>query len=118
MVGRADLAELSFVATTEGDVSREVLHDITRALRQKPTIAVETVHRATLVPLVLAGGGVSLLPWSMADDAAAKGAVVCSTEPAAHYRDRLVWRSGPLSPAAASFVALARSQYTCPSTGP
>jgi DNA-binding transcriptional LysR family regulator len=111
VVGGAALAGLSFVATTEGDVSREVLQQTLRGLGHEPRIAVETAHRAMLVPLVLAGAGAALLPGSMADDAAAKGAVVCPVEPAAHYRGRLVWRSGPLSPAAAGFVALTRRYY-------
>lgn len=111
VLGGPDLAELSFVATTEGDVSREVLQATLRGLGHEPRIAVETAHRAMLVPLVLAGAGAALLPGSMADDAAAKGAVVCATEPAAYYRGRLVWRSGPLSPAASGFVALARAYY-------
>lgn len=116
-VGVAEFAALSFVATTEGDVSREVLQDTLRALGHEPRIAVETAHRAMLVPLVLAGAGAALLPCAMADDAAAKGAVVCATEPATHYRGRLVWRSGPLSPAAAGFVALARKHYARPAGG-
>jgi DNA-binding transcriptional LysR family regulator len=116
VIGSADLAELSFVATTEGDVSREVLQTTLRCLGHEPRIAVETAHRAMLVPLVLAGAGAALLPGSMADDAAAKGAVVCATKPAAHYRGRLVWRSGPLSPAAATFVTLARTYYAQPPT--
>lgn len=106
-----DLAALRFVTTPAGTATRDVLEDAMRGLGLEPRIAVETVHRAMLVPLVLAGAGASLLPRSMADDGAGKGAVVRSTGPPLRHRGRLVWRPGPLSPAADRFVAMAREHY-------
>jgi DNA-binding transcriptional LysR family regulator len=107
-VGLAELSKLRFVATPQGTATRGVLDDALRQVGLAPSIAVETTHRAMIVPLVLEGAGAALLPKSMAADAGAKGAVIVTTEPALRYRARLVWRSGPLSPAAAEFVALAR----------
>ncbi|MGH3493233.1 MAG: LysR family transcriptional regulator [Sciscionella sp.] len=106
-----ELATLSFVATPEGTATRDILEDTVRGLGAAPTVAVQTAHRAMIVPLVLAGAGVSLLPMSMAEDAAAKGASVSSTRPALRYQGRLVWRRGPLSPAASSFVAMTRAHF-------
>ncbi|MGH3437790.1 MAG: LysR family transcriptional regulator [Sciscionella sp.] len=110
-VSLQELAKLSFVATPEGTAARDILEDTVRKLGARPTVAVETAHRAMIVPLVLTGAGVSLLPTSMAEDAEAKGASVRSTRPALRYQGRLVWRSGPLSPAARSFVAMTRAQF-------
>jgi DNA-binding transcriptional LysR family regulator len=110
-LGAAQLAELRFVATPEGTATRDVLEEQLRGFGIEPRIAVETAHHAMIMPLVLAGAGASLLPASMAEDAASKGAQVRPTAPALRYRPRLVWRGGPLSPAADSFVAMARSRY-------
>lgn len=110
-VGRSRLAELRFVATPSGSATRDILDTTMRELGTVPTIAVETAHRAMIVPLVLAGAGAALLPRSMAEDAATKGAWVGPVRPALRYRGRLVWRPGPLSPAAASFVDMARAHY-------
>jgi DNA-binding transcriptional LysR family regulator len=107
----ADLAALRLVATPDGTGIRDVLTAAMREVGLELTVAVETAHRAMIVPLVLAGAGASLLPRAMADDAAGKGAVLRATEPALSYRGRLVWRSGPLSPAAASFVEMTREHY-------
>lgn len=106
-----DLGALRFVTTPIGTATRDILEDVIRGLGIEPRIAVETVHRAMLVPLVLAGAGASLLPRSMADDGAGKGAVVRGTDPPLRHRGRLVWRHGPLSPAADRFVAMARDHY-------
>lgn len=111
-VGIRELARYSFVATPAGTATRDILEDTVGRLGVVPTVAVETAHRAMIVPLVLAGAGVSVLPRSMADEAADKGAVVRPTRPALRYRGRLVWRSGPLSPAASSFVAMSEQYYS------
>jgi DNA-binding transcriptional LysR family regulator len=109
--GLPELGALRFVVTPQGTATRDILDETLRRVGVEPVIAVETVHRAMIVPLVLAGAGASLLPRSMAADATAKGAWVLPTEPALRYRGRLVWRAGPLSPAAAGFVELARTVY-------
>jgi DNA-binding transcriptional LysR family regulator len=98
-VGLPELGALRFVATPQGTATRDILDEALRRGGVELVIAVETVHRAMIVPLVLAGA------------AAAKGATVLPVEPALRYRGRLVWRPGPLSPAAAGFVQLARSGY-------
>jgi DNA-binding transcriptional LysR family regulator len=111
-VGAEELAALRFVATPEGTEMRDVLERALRGLGVEPGIAVETAHRAMIVPLVLAGAGASLLPRSMADDAVGKGAEVRAADPPLRYQGRLVWRCGPLTPAADSFVEMAREHYT------
>jgi len=110
----AELAALRLVATAAGTGIRDIVADAARELGFELLVAVETAHRAMIVPLVLAGAGATLLPPSMADEAASKGAVVRPTDPVLRYRGRLVWRSGPLSPAADSFVAMTREHYARP----
>jgi DNA-binding transcriptional LysR family regulator len=107
----ADLAALRLVATPDGTEIRDVLAAALLEVGLALNVAVETAHRAMIVPLVLAGAGASLLPRSMAEEAAGKGAVLCATEPALSYRGRLVWRSGPQSPAADRFLAMTREHY-------
>jgi hypothetical protein len=46
------------------------------------------------------------------NECAAKGAVVVTTDPVLSYQGRLIWRSGPLSPAAERFVALTRDYFS------
>jgi DNA-binding transcriptional LysR family regulator len=108
----AEVAALRLVATPEGTGIRDILAEAARQAGLELNVAVETAHRAMIVPLVLAGAGASVLPRSMADDAAGKGAVLRAIAPALRYRGRLVHRSGPLSPAADSFVAMTREHYT------
>jgi len=107
----AELSALPLVATPEGTGIRDILTEAARELGFEHRVAVETAHRAMIVPLVLAGAGATLLPPSMADEAASKGAVVRATDPVLRYRGRLVWRAGPLSPAADSFVTMTREHY-------
>lgn len=111
-VEHKELTTLRFVATPEGSATREILEAALRGVGAVPEIAVETAHRAMIVPLVLAGAGAALLPKSIAADAESKGAVVRRISPVLTYRGRLVWRSGPLSPAADAFVDMAREHYT------
>lgn len=108
-LGLADLGKVTFVVTPRGTDARTALDDALEGVGFNPLVSVQTVHRAMIVPLVLAGTGASFLPESMARDAAEKGGVIVATDPELRYRARLVWRPGPLSPAAAGFVDLVRS---------
>lgn len=105
-IGRDTLAAMDFVATPESTATRAFIEDILGEHELEPRVAVETAHQAMLVPLVVHGAGGTLLPKSMADDAAKSGAVVVPLRPRAVRHGRLFWRPGPLSPAAAQFVRL------------
>ncbi|TPQ17812.1 LysR family transcriptional regulator [Streptomyces sporangiiformans] len=102
-----ELAALDLIVTPPGTETRAAVDDVCTALGVAPRIAVETAHRAMIVPLVLYGVGAALLPASMARDAALRGARMLSHRPRLLRHGRLVWRSGPLSPAAQAFVDLA-----------
>jgi DNA-binding transcriptional LysR family regulator len=107
-VGR--LAELPLVTLLRGTSSRHLLDDAFAAAGVTPAIAVETDQREALVPLVLAGAGATIVPRVMADTARRLGAVVAPLDPPITRALALVHRAAPLSPAAAAFVAIARSK--------
>nr|WP_218889178.1 LysR family transcriptional regulator [Saccharopolyspora hordei] len=109
-LGRAELAELSWVTTPRGTATREVIEDVVRAQGARPRVAVETAHQAMVVPLVLAGAGATLLPRSLAREAGERGAVVLALRPRVVRRGALFWRRGPLSPAAGEFVRAVRAR--------
>lgn len=105
-VSIGSLTELDFVTTPRGTTTRAVLDDVLADAGVTPRIAVETTHRAAIVPLVLAGAGAAMLPRSLADDAEALGAVVMRVEPSVTRHGVLVSPPGELSPAAGAFVQL------------
>lgn len=105
-ISLAELAALDFVATPPGTATRAVIEDVVASLELHPRVSVQTAHQASIVPLVLAGAGATLLPESMAAGAAREGATVLPLRPKVVRAGRLFWRPGPLSPAAARFVEL------------
>lgn len=102
------LAALPLVATPTGTSTRRLLDSVLARSGLPPNIAVELSHREAILPLVLAGAGASLLPAPLARRAGAQGATVRPLVPPVTRRIGLQHRSGPLSPAATAFVALAK----------
>lgn len=102
-----ELADMPLIATPEGTAMRTLMDKVLAVRGIPPRIAIETAHRAAIVPLVLAGAGAALLPRAIADDARRRGAIVRTATPALHRTVHLLWRSQLLSPAAAAFVELA-----------
>jgi LysR family carnitine catabolism transcriptional activator len=103
----ARLADRPMVATPAGTSMRRLVDDALARAGVEPSIAVETAHRETLLPLVLAGAGTAFLPEPLAIRATEAGAVVSRLDPPVVRSIGLVHRHGPLSPAAAAFVAIA-----------
>jgi DNA-binding transcriptional LysR family regulator len=109
-VRHAELAGLPLLATARGTSLRALLEHCLAEAGVDPTVAVETEQRDALVPLVLAGAGTAVLPAPLAEAGRAAGAVVRPLDPPLHRHVVLVHRPGPLSPAAARFVALASTE--------
>jgi DNA-binding transcriptional LysR family regulator len=109
-----ELAALPLIVTPVGTSTRRLLDRTLARDRLEPNIAVEINYREAIIPLVLAGAGTSLLPERMADDAAARGAVVRALRPALSRRIGLLHRPTRLSPAADAMLRLARSALTSP----
>ncbi|WP_046472501.1 LysR family transcriptional regulator [Allosalinactinospora lopnorensis] len=104
-----ELADLDFVTTPSGTTTRSALDSALALAGTSPRIAVETTHRAAIVPLVLGGAGATLLPRRLAWEAGRLGAVVVALSPPLTRRGVLVWPPDVLSPAAQAFVDLVRA---------
>jgi LysR family carnitine catabolism transcriptional activator len=105
-----DLGSLPLVATPRGSSTRGLLDDALARSAGRATIVVEAAQREALLPLIVAGAGAGLLPRPLADVARALGCVVVEPQPAVSRSVALVHRDGPLTPAAARFVELARER--------
>lgn len=108
VISVAQLARLPLVMAPPGTSMRRLLTDALAGVGVEPTIAVETRQREAIIPLVLAGAGVSLLPEALAADARTRGAVVARVRPRLRRTVGLVRRPAALSPAAAAFIEVAR----------
>lgn len=101
------LVGLPMVTTPPNTSTRRLVERAHQLAGASPVIAVEAATREAIVPLVLAGAGVTLLPTPLADDAAASGAEVRELTPALSRVVTLGHRDAVLSPAAKAFVELA-----------
>jgi DNA-binding transcriptional LysR family regulator len=114
LVGRrrltmTDLAALPLVMTPPGTPMRRLIDAAFDDAGTTASLAVETEHREAIVALVLAGAGASILPAPLADGARASGAVTVALSPPLRRGVGLIWRRGPVSPAAQAFIAIARA---------
>jgi DNA-binding transcriptional LysR family regulator len=69
-------------------------------------VAVECAHRQAIWELVMHGAGATFLPRRIAETEL-RNVVVRSTSPQVRRTVRLVFRPGPLSPAATAFLDVA-----------
>jgi LysR family transcriptional regulator, carnitine catabolism transcriptional activator len=106
-VALADMVEVPFVAAPTGTSTRRLLDEGFAGAGAEPLVAVVTAQRDAILPLVVAGAGAALVPEPIASLAATLGARVRRPLPSVTRGISLVHRPGPLSPAAARFVALA-----------
>ncbi len=106
----AQVVAFDLIVTPPGTASRALLELALSSAGVPLRVAVETPHRAAIVPLVLAGAGVTLLPRSMAEDAARQGARIAALDPPVVRRVQLLSRRESLSPAARAFVRVVLSQ--------
>jgi LysR family carnitine catabolism transcriptional activator len=102
----ARVVAFDLIVTPPGTASRAMLEQALSGAGAPIRVAVETPHRAAIIPLVLAGAGATLLPRSMAEDAARQGARIATLDPPVVRRVQLLWRREPLSPAGRAFVRM------------
>ncbi|MEJ3653439.1 LysR family transcriptional regulator [Actinomycetes bacterium KLBMP 9759] len=102
----AQVAALDLIVAPPGTSSRALLESALAGAGVPLRVAVETPHRAALIPLVLAGAGATLLPRAMAEDAARQGARIATLVPPVVRRVQLLWRREQLSPAGRAFVGM------------
>src|SRR5438445_5469813 len=96
----ADLASVPLVTSPPGTSTRGLIDAAFAAIDDAPLIVVETDQREAIVPLVVAGAGASVLPRAQAEAAALFGATTVPLSPRLVRSIGLIWRDGPLSPAA------------------
>jgi len=70
-------------------------------------IVAEVDHRTSILPMVLAGIGATVLPAAWAPQARSAGAIVRRITPAVTLHNALIASAGPLTPAAAAFWRIA-----------
>lgn len=109
-IGARELARTPLVVSPPGTSTRILLEQALASVGVTPQIAVETVARESIVPLVLAGAGAALLPATQAHEAQRRGAIVRAARPAITRPVGLVHRPGPLSAAARAFLTVAGCQ--------
>lgn len=107
-----DLRTRPLIVLPEATSTRTLVDELFAGSDDAPAVAITTDLRDLLVPLVLTGAGVALVPDRVADQAARQGAVVARVRPRIRRGIGLVLRDGPASPAAAAFVELARAMST------
>lgn len=103
------LARFPLVTAPAGTSTRTQLEEAFAAAGVTPEIAVVASQREAILPLVLAGAGATLYPRALAEQAARLGAVVAPLRPHLTRPVFLLHRVGPLSPAAAAFLALTQA---------
>jgi LysR family carnitine catabolism transcriptional activator len=104
----AEVARMDLIATQPGTMTRMLLEQALAGSDVSLRIAVETPHRAAIVPLVLAGAGAALLPSPMAQEAERQGARIGRIDPSLVRRVHLFTRPRQLSRPAAAFVRVVR----------
>jgi LysR family transcriptional regulator, carnitine catabolism transcriptional activator len=109
------LGDVAWVTTPKGTSTRRLLDEAFDSVGAEPRISIVTAQREAMLPLVLSGAGAALLPEPTARIARRLDAVVCRPRPAIHRRVVLSRRPGPLAPAAAAFVELAKAAERQPS---
>lgn len=107
----ADLAPMGLISTPPGTALRVFLDRQLESEGLPMDVAVETAHVASVVPLVLARAGVTVLPEGMAAEAAAKGARVVRLTPPRTESVSLVWRADRLGEVGEHFVAMVRDLF-------
>ncbi|MBM7368478.1 LysR family transcriptional regulator [Gordonia hydrophobica] len=105
------VARLGGVPLVLGEPGTETRDFIERSLRQagvEPDVAVRVQQRGTVLPVVLAGGGATIVTLRSALDASQRGAVVRDLEPRLLRGLGVIYRTERLTETAAQFLISAR----------
>ncbi|MFC7447213.1 LysR family transcriptional regulator [Rhodococcus daqingensis] len=103
------LSRVPFVMGERGTATRDFIDRSLRAHGVEPDVAVEVRQRGAVLPIVLAGGGVSIVALRSGLDAMLRGGVVRELEPRLTRHMGVVRRTGRLTEAATEFLACARA---------
>lgn len=100
----ADLATTPLITTPPGTSMRRLIDTAFADAGLAPIIAVETEQREAILPLVRAEAGASILPRNVVEAGHDSGVRTARLSPAIRRAIGLIWRAGPLSPAARAFI--------------
>ena len=107
-VSHAALSDARMIVSPAGSLMRQIVDDLLAGGTEMQIVA-EVAHRTSILPLVLQGVGLAVLPSAWAPLARRAGARTARLDPTAHLRIALVSRTAPLTPAAQAFLAVARA---------
>jgi len=107
-VSHAALSDARMIVSPAGSLMRQIVDDLLAGGTEIQIVA-EVAHRTSILPLVLQGVGLAVLPSAWAPLARRAGARTARLDPTAHLRIALVSRTAPLTPAAQAFLAVARA---------
>ncbi len=102
-----DLAGQKLIASRTGSLMRSSVDDVTAGGGSQIVTVVD--HRTSILPLVLTGVGVAVLPPSWTRLARRCGAVVAPIDPTAQLHVAMVSLPAHLTPAVRAFLDLTRS---------
>ncbi|MFE9926500.1 LysR family transcriptional regulator [Streptomyces sp. NPDC005774] len=103
-----DLAGQKMIASRSGSLMRTIVDEVTARSGGTEIVAVVD-HRTSILPLVLAGVGIAVLPASWNRLARRCGLVVASLEPTAHLHVAMISLPSHLTPGAQAFLELTRA---------
>ncbi|MCP2259839.1 DNA-binding transcriptional regulator, LysR family [Streptoalloteichus tenebrarius] len=103
-----ELADRETVSVTGGGRQRQLVVEHLAAHGVRLRVVAEVAHREMVVPLVLAGAGMSFLPGKMAEWAAGQGARTRRLDPPLRQPYGLAHLPGQLTPVGAALANLAR----------
>jgi DNA-binding transcriptional LysR family regulator len=107
-VPRTAVAGARLIVSPSGSLMRRIVDDLL-AEGAAVQIVAEVAHRTSILPLVLQGVGLAVLPSAWAPLARLAGARIARIYPTAHLHVALLSRSAPLTPAARAFLALSHA---------
>lgn len=111
VLARGDLGGHRVIVSQRGSLMRALVDDIL-ASGVNVEIVVEVAHRTSVLPLVLAGVGHSVMPLSWAPLARQSGLRVARIEPVSELHVAIVSRQSNLTPAARAFLDVAEAYAT------
>lgn len=106
-----ELSRVPFVMGERGTATRDFIDRSLRMHGVEPDVAVEVRQRGAVLPIVLAGGGVSIVALRTGLDALPRGGVVRELAPRLTRRMGVVRRPGRTSAASTAFLACARDSF-------
>jgi DNA-binding transcriptional LysR family regulator len=111
--GAVRLADLDGVPLVLGErhaTTREWIEGTLRAADVEPLVSVEVPQRGAVLPMIMNGGGVAIVPLRMALDALLRDAVVRELDPPLQRDVGVVYRPGRLTTATAAFLDFTRDR--------